>query len=276
MGSCNVYRSIKDVVQHSKGLVLLRICNELSRRAPKSTHSVLRGRISIFLTLVFPLTDRSGVNLRGDYNRENVTYFESSDAEEEDSAGAATVEKEKKKEEEGEDSKMEVDETLESKPAAEEPSKASQEVGDKMDVDSGKQPAEPEPSKPPKEPPAPKEPREPSFYTIFWTLQHLFSNPPLLFDPSPASFLPPSLPDAPTNLSFLRFGIKRTLDRFNEMSKRERELAGASKGKKPKVDVAADEDIDGVKKRYFFPKFLTSRNLLDQEVSTRVMGPDTS
>jgi THO complex subunit 1 len=252
----------QDVEQH-KGLTLLRICNELSRRAPKSTHSVLRGRISIFLTMVFPLTDRSGVNLRGDYNTANVTYFEESD--EEDQGEQA----------EGQGPGGETEAVKESAIEADASKKAEKldepkEGGDKMDVDSGK-PAE-DKSKPPdpkEEKATPKGPREPSFYTIFWTLQRFLSNPPLLFDASLASFLPPGTHDTPTNLSFLRFAVKRTLDRFSEMSKRERELAGAAaKGKKASVD--ADEDIDDVKKRYFFPKFLTSRTLLDQEVLIKI------
>ncbi|KAJ3316813.1 hypothetical protein HDU76_001540 [Blyttiomyces sp. JEL0837] len=59
-----------------KGLVLLRFCNELLRRLSKTKNTVFCGRILVFLTSVYPLTERSGVNLRGDFNVENITLFE--------------------------------------------------------------------------------------------------------------------------------------------------------------------------------------------------------
>lgn len=56
-----------------KGLVLLRLCNELLRRLSKSQDSTLSGRLLLFLSKVFPSAERSGVNLRGDINVENTT-----------------------------------------------------------------------------------------------------------------------------------------------------------------------------------------------------------
>ncbi len=61
-----------------KGLVLLRTCNELLRRLskPSQQHTVFAGRILSLLASVFPLGERSGVNLRGDFNVENKTIIE--------------------------------------------------------------------------------------------------------------------------------------------------------------------------------------------------------
>ncbi len=59
-----------------KGLVLLRLCNELMRRLSKSKHTVFCGRILIYLSSVFPLRDRSGVNYKGDVNVNNVTFYD--------------------------------------------------------------------------------------------------------------------------------------------------------------------------------------------------------
>ncbi|KAJ1017777.1 hypothetical protein NDA16_005094 [Ustilago loliicola] len=61
-----------------KGLVLLRTCNELLRRLskPSQKHTVFAGRILSLLAKVFPLGERSGVNLRGDFNVENKTHIE--------------------------------------------------------------------------------------------------------------------------------------------------------------------------------------------------------
>lgn len=61
-----------------KGLSLLRLLNDLLRRLPKSRteHVIFCGRILLFLSSVFPLGEKSGVNLRGNFNLGKVTSFE--------------------------------------------------------------------------------------------------------------------------------------------------------------------------------------------------------
>ncbi|CAB5363429.1 uncharacterized protein OCT59_027618 [Rhizophagus irregularis] len=61
-----------------KGLVLLRLSNELIRRASKSNHNAFRGRVLIFLSNSYALGERSGVNVRGECNVENVTSYNAS------------------------------------------------------------------------------------------------------------------------------------------------------------------------------------------------------
>lgn len=58
------------------GLVILRICNELLRRLPKSSSSEFSGKILHFLSVLFPYGERSGLNLRGDVNLDNVTFID--------------------------------------------------------------------------------------------------------------------------------------------------------------------------------------------------------
>lgn len=65
-----VQRLTKDMVpQKGKALTMLRTLNELLRRLSKmgSQHTEFCGRILMFLSQVFPLGERSGVNLRGEY-----------------------------------------------------------------------------------------------------------------------------------------------------------------------------------------------------------------
>ncbi|KAF8342533.1 THO complex, subunit THOC1, partial [Amanita rubescens] len=52
-----------------KALIMLRTLNELLRRLSKmgSKNTEFCGRILMFLSSVFPLGERSGVNLRGEY-----------------------------------------------------------------------------------------------------------------------------------------------------------------------------------------------------------------
>lgn len=59
-----------------RGLVLLRLCNELIRRTPKASEAAFCGEILLFLSKLFPSGERSGVNLRGNFNLDNVTLVE--------------------------------------------------------------------------------------------------------------------------------------------------------------------------------------------------------
>ncbi|KAJ3260599.1 hypothetical protein HK103_000209 [Boothiomyces macroporosus] len=61
-----------------KGLTLLRICNELLRRLSKYKHTELCGRILLYLSLVFPISDKSISNRSGTFNTENNTIYEES------------------------------------------------------------------------------------------------------------------------------------------------------------------------------------------------------
>ncbi|KAI7866747.1 THO complex subunit 1 transcription elongation factor-domain-containing protein [Spinellus fusiger] len=64
-----------------KGLVLLRMCNEMLRRLSQEKNTVFCGRILMFLANSLPLGERSGVNLRGDFNNEPVHHDSEEDLE---------------------------------------------------------------------------------------------------------------------------------------------------------------------------------------------------
>ncbi|KAK4052839.1 hypothetical protein OIV83_002126 [Microbotryomycetes sp. JL201] len=177
-----------------KGPILLRLSNELLRRLPKTKqeHVVFSGQVLMFLNSVFPLGEKSGVNLRGNFNVGKVTVFD--DAE----SGAGAQQREE--DEEG--------------------------TGD--------------------------------FYHAFWSLQRYFSNPALLFE------------NATTleSLKMLQSGMSRTLAAFSEATKQERRLAGSSKaGKRKAAAPQTDAEIETSLEQYFFPKYLTSRNLLELEIA---------
>lgn len=57
-------------------LILLRLANRLLARLSSDTDSLFRGRILSFLSCSFPLSDPSGVNMRGAINIDNETYYE--------------------------------------------------------------------------------------------------------------------------------------------------------------------------------------------------------
>ncbi|GLE10737.1 hypothetical protein PINS_up022977 [Pythium insidiosum] len=60
-------------------LCLLRLCNALLRRVSKTHNSVFCGRILVFLSFTFSLSERSAVNLLGKPNTANTTLFEDQD-----------------------------------------------------------------------------------------------------------------------------------------------------------------------------------------------------
>ncbi|KAK9459823.1 THO complex, subunit THOC1 [Lipomyces oligophaga] len=58
------------------GLDLIRMCNALLKRLSKLQYPKFSGRILTFLGKAFPLSERSGVNQRGDFNTENITTWD--------------------------------------------------------------------------------------------------------------------------------------------------------------------------------------------------------
>lgn len=57
-------------------LVMLRTCNQLLRRLSKANDVVFCGRIIMFLSHFFPLSERSAVNIKGVFNTSNETKYE--------------------------------------------------------------------------------------------------------------------------------------------------------------------------------------------------------
>lgn len=61
--------------------VLLRLCNDLIRRSSKSINTLFCGRIQMLLAQIFPISERSGLNLQSQFNTENVTEYSSEEKE---------------------------------------------------------------------------------------------------------------------------------------------------------------------------------------------------
>ena len=55
---------------------MLRMCNDLLRRLSSSQNTVYCGRIQLFLARLFPLTEKSALNLMSHFNVENVTVYQ--------------------------------------------------------------------------------------------------------------------------------------------------------------------------------------------------------
>ncbi len=56
-------------------ILLLRMCNDLLRRLSSAQNTVFCGRIQLFLARLFPLSEKSALNLMSHFNLENVTSY---------------------------------------------------------------------------------------------------------------------------------------------------------------------------------------------------------
>ncbi|CCL98899.1 uncharacterized protein FIBRA_00906 [Fibroporia radiculosa] len=137
------------VPQKGKALILLRALNDLLRRLSKMGNTTMFcGRILTFLSRVFPLGERSGVNLRGGYGP--VWDGPGVKGSEGDIKMQTREEGGEKSAEGGEEDKMEVD-------------------GVQVEEQENRE--------------AKKNQQKADFYDTFWSLQLPFSRPPLFSEP---------------------------------------------------------------------------------------------
>jgi THO complex subunit 1 len=223
-----------------KELVILRSCKELLRRLSRAEDTAFCGRVYVFMFQSFPLGDKSSVNLRGEYHVENVTTFdvlpektqssgEPMEVDIESKAPPATPEIESK--------------TIPAGPAGlSKPNEDSKSATKSVSFDA-------------KESSNAEKPLDPdALYPIFWSLQQSFSQPKKLFDQS--------------NLAEFKKGLEATMVMFKSV---QNEQTGRNTSK------SIDEGKRGIKRKRgqrgddlattFNPKYLTSRDLFELEVS---------
>ena len=222
----------------SKDLVILRLCNELLRRLSRAEDPVFCGRVYIFLFRSFPLGDKSSVNLRGKFHTENVTTFEDF------LAGSVPIEDE-----------MQVD-TSSSKSDVKDgipPGNERQaDSNDPENIVKARVPATDSTTWPKDDEKPPKNGKPTmtvdELYPVFWSLQHLFSNPPQLFE----------------ELKFQEFqrGLEATLAKFKEVPT---VIQAGDSARKVGTQSRPNDTHDQFASA-FNPKYLTSRDLFKLEV----------
>lgn len=202
-------------------MVILRCCNELLRRLSRAEDAVFCGRVFIFLFQSFPLGDKSSVNTKGDFNVENVTAFDDTPAEPQPPVA--------------------LPDTTEPTPTTvtdAETTTTATATSVPTIVES--QPAESN---------APKVLDADTLYPIFWRLQEVFSNPPLIFD-------------APRFDAFKK-GLEATLEKFKSIPT-VIQTTGIEQSRKRKASEMENGEMPASN---FNPKYLTSRELFNLEVS---------
>lgn len=58
------------------GTTLIRLCNSVLRRLSKTRDAQFSGQIAMYLARAFPISEKSGLNIRGSFNTENITTYE--------------------------------------------------------------------------------------------------------------------------------------------------------------------------------------------------------
>ncbi|KAJ5788426.1 hypothetical protein N7457_003416 [Penicillium paradoxum] len=214
-----------------KSLVILRSCNELLRRLSRAEDTVFCGRVFIYLFQSFPLGDKSSVNLRGEFHSENVTTF--------DEIAKETIEKQE------EDTTMtEGTETATPGEAeagqAETPSNQTPKLP-RVVVSKGDQ----------------KKPDDVdlnALYPVFWSLQAFFSSPSKMFDAE--------------RFTSFKAGMEATLVAFRNINTEMENEGSARASEDARKSNKRRRIADGTEVATSFnPKYLTSRDLFDLEVS---------
>jgi THO complex subunit 1 len=213
-----------------KALVLLRLCNELLRRLSKAEDTIFCGRILIFLSKSYPISERSAVNLRGDFNVDNVTSFDHIPDEPPQS-----------------DVPMEVDGTPNVDGDGANESTVSRKLGANGDT---KRP-EPEMS-------------TDKLYTIFWSMQHAFVDPTRLFNAESFQTFREGL--AATMKRFKSADDELTKPGGKSEGGAPVKRDGGSIGGPGVGEKRKREDEEEIKGEGFNPKYLTSRELFELEV----------
>lgn len=140
------------------GITLIRLANALLRRVSKSRDAVFAGEILIFLSRAFPLSERSGLNQKGEFNVENITVFEGYEGAKEDKGDDEDDEDDEDDDDDDEDDNMGVEDGKE---------KELKEQKEKTATPASKEHTQ-EPSDSP--------------YALFWGLQKYFADPTILLN----------------------------------------------------------------------------------------------
>jgi THO complex subunit 1 len=223
-----------------KSLIILRSCNELLRRLSRAEDTVFCGRVFIFLFQSFPLGDKSSVNLRGEFHTENVTTYDD-------------IVKPKPNATEGDIAMTEGDDSTPMEKQADGTSRP-----DSRGTGAGEKSPVPKVFVSGDEKQRSKEPREPvdldALYPVFWSLQAYFSAPTKLFDPD--------------RLASFKAGLEATLSAFKNINTDLESQGGGRSSEEARKSHKRKRIADGPEvSSNFNPKYLTSRDLFDLEVS---------
>ena len=230
-------------LSRNKSNTILRTCNELLRRLSRAEDAVFCGDVFVFLFQVFPLGDKSAVNLRGEFHVENTTTF---DPEPDDEVETEVV---APNEEQRNGDAMQIDTTQQTGTKSDNVTQGAGKHNDDLEVQPSTRPSyakdglAKDPSQ--NEKTKVEVPDSRTLYSTFWSLQHIFSNPTKSFDTEAFAGFKKGL-----ELAFTKFKATPKVPRVTAQSRKRKREEG-------------DSDFAST----FNPKYLTSRDLFDLELS---------
>ncbi|RCN43553.1 hypothetical protein ANCCAN_10452 [Ancylostoma caninum] len=75
----NMFQFKQSPLVESSQTQILRMCNDLLKRLSRSAETSFCGRILFFLSRYLPLGEKSGLNLMGHFNTQNITKFDTTE-----------------------------------------------------------------------------------------------------------------------------------------------------------------------------------------------------
>jgi len=208
--------------------LLLRMSNDLLRRLSRSQNTIFCGRIQLFLASLFPLNDKSGLNLMSVFNLDNKTIYKVKSDSPKPSASSSSLKKE-----EGElDSTADGDTIMEELPEKESKNPAiSEGIVDHV------------------------------LYRKFWSLQDFFNRPAKLYDKAAWKVFASTL-DAVLKVfdSYKLDDVKYSKERTPSSTTSTLKADTVSQACAPSPKAHAVEDI-------YFAKYLTNEKLLDLQLN---------
>ena len=225
---------------------ILRSCNELlRRRLSRAEDAVFCGRVFFFLFQMFPLGDKSSVNLRGEFHTANTTTYQELKSQDTTMIDAEPTHS---TELDGENKNLEDN----VQPTDQQPAKS-----DSLSTKGETAPAKSDAVGQVDDSKVDSHARQgvvsnDELYPIFWRLQEYFSEPPKLF--------------ADDHFSQFKHSLQLTIAKFKSIPiEMQQNTGGSGRGLKRK----RGDDTDAYRDVYN-PKYLTDRELFDLEVNNFV------
>ncbi len=210
-------------------ILLLRMCNDLLRRLSSAQNTIFCGRIQLFLARLFPLSEKSALNLMSHFNLENVTSYNRDAGE-----GKAEGKEGEKKEAEP----MEVDEKVKDQ---------KEEVGTKAVV---------------------AEPVDYNLYHKLWSLQDFFRQPTQCYVPDQWKVFTANvleLLQAFDSYKLEDVTTSSSSSSSSSTSSRKRRKKGEKERREAEMVQRSARSVE-FSETHYFAKFLTSEKLMNLQL----------
>lgn len=226
------------------GTTLIRLGNSLLRRLSKTQHAQFSGEILMYLARAFPLTEKSGLNIRGAFNIDNITFYKGDGRQNNIDNDTSDENLHKEQEEKDQDVEMKdvQPESATSNQTATEASTATTTTNNNNNASNipiaGQTPATPATPASPANVTSDANPandeaklQKDAMYRKFWSLQDAFRDPTTLFNSE-------TMVHFKTTISSVLSELKKWESQYSTRRDRENEI------RRQEMDLSDDDDDD--------------------------------